>query len=162
MRDENRVRKILPVNLLLGRRPCLVVGGGNVAARKAGHLLDAGARVTVVSAAVNEAVAQWAKKRRLRHVPRNFRVGDVRGQFLVFAATDDPAVNKHVLACCRKQEILCNAADANWTRGDFVTPAICRKAGLIVTVSTGGRSCKTARIVKDKIARVIDTLAKTK
>lgn len=160
MRDESRVRKILPVNLLLEGRPCLVVGGGNVAARKAGHLLDAGARVAVVSPAVEERIAGWAKQRRLRHVARAFRVSDVRGKFLVFAATDDATVNRRVLAACRKREILCNAADANWTRGDFVTPAITRTAGLVVTVSTGGRSCKTARIVKDKLAQVIDGLVK--
>ena len=158
MRSESNVRRIMPVDLLLEGRPCLVVGGGNVATRKTGHLLEAGARIKVVSAAVTEEMAKWAAAGRITHVNRTFRAGDVRGQFLVFAATDDTAVNRRILACCRKRDILCNAADKNWTKGDFVTPAICRKAGLTVTVSTGGRSCRIARIVKDRLSGIIDTL----
>ena len=64
-----------------------------------------------------------------------------------------------MIESCHKRGILCSAADSNWPHGDFVTPAICRKSGLVVTVSTGGRSCRQARIVKDKIAVLLTTMA---
>ncbi len=159
MRSEERIRRIMPVDLLIEGRPCLVVGGGNVATRKVGHLLEAGAHVKVVSTTMSDAMAAWAAGGQITHMARKFKLSDLRGQFLVFAATDDEAVNRHVIACCRKREILCNAADANWTEGDFLTPAILRKAGLVVTVSTGGRSCRMARIIKDRLAETIETIA---
>jgi siroheme synthase-like protein len=149
----------MPVDLLIEGRHCLVVGGGNVATRKVGHLLEAGARVKVVSTTMSDTLAAWAKDGKVTHMARKFRIGDLRGQFLVFAATDDEAVNRHVVSCCRKRGILCNAADANWTEGDFLTPAILRNAGLVVTVSTGGRSCRMARIIKDRLAQTIENIA---
>jgi siroheme synthase-like protein len=148
----------MPIDLMLEGRPCLVVGGGNVATRKIGHLLEAGAQVRVVSAALSDEGTKWAAGGRIEHIARNFRNGDVRGQLLVFAATDDAEVNRAVVACCRKRRILCNAADGNWVNADFLTPAICRKGGLTVTVSTGGRSCRLARIVKDRIAPILDAI----
>jgi precorrin-2 dehydrogenase / sirohydrochlorin ferrochelatase len=161
-RTRPRARKILPVDLLIEGRPCLVAGAGKVAARKIGHLLAAGARVRVVAPAACATVARWAAAGRVAYAARGFRAGDAAGQCLVFAATDDPAVNRRVLACCRRRRILCNAADSNWPEGDFVTPAVCRAAGLTVTVSTGGRSCRTARAVKERIAKVLAELARAR
>ena len=80
----------------LAGRPCLVVGAGAVAARKARSLLDCGARVTVVG--VRPAAAFRALERRgvvLRD--RRFRASDVGRQALVIAATDDRAVNAAVV-----------------------------------------------------------------
>jgi precorrin-2 dehydrogenase/sirohydrochlorin ferrochelatase len=149
----------LPVNLLVAGRPCLVVGGGRIAARKVGHLLDAEADVTVVSPRATEELATLAAQGRLRHVARAFVDSDVDGHGVVFAATDRPTVNRRVIACCRRKGILCSAADANWPDGDFVTPAICRKGGVIVTVSTGGRSCRDARAIKERIAEMLGGMA---
>jgi siroheme synthase (precorrin-2 oxidase/ferrochelatase) len=77
---------------------------------------------------------------------------------IVFAATDNEPVNRSVLAACRKRKILCSAVDSCWPDGDFVMPAICREEGLVVTVATGGRSCRRSRIVKDKIAEILKDL----
>jgi precorrin-2 dehydrogenase/sirohydrochlorin ferrochelatase len=159
MRKETVTRPILPACLLVAGRACLVAGGGRIAARKVGHLLDAEADVTVVSPALTDALKGLAAAGRIRVVSRAFRESDVRGKYLVFATTDSQEVNRRVLAACRKHGALCSAADSNWPEGDFVTPAICRKKGLVVTVSTGGRSCRRARIVKDRIAQLLETMA---
>jgi siroheme synthase-like protein len=158
MRDENRTRPVLPVNLLVEGIPCLVVGGGKIAARKTGHLLGAAADVRVVSPELSETLQTLASEGRITHVARPFRESDVEGKRLVFAATDDTDVNRRVIEACRERGILCSAADENWPDGDFVMPAITRKAGLIVTVSSGGRSCRQARVVKDRLAGMIDEL----
>jgi len=156
---DREARAILPASLLVEGRSCLIVGGGKIAARKAGHLLDAKADVTVVSPALAGELLDMAEKGRVRHLERDFADADVEGQWLVFAATDQEDVNRRVIACCREKGVLCSAVDSNWTDGDLVTPAICRKQGVTVSVSTGGRSCRKARLVKERIARLMDELA---
>lgn len=149
---------MLPVSLLVAGRPCLVVGGGEIAARKTGHLLDAGALVTVVSPAACAELEELARAGRVRLVRRPFQDEDAGGKYLVFAATDDRDVNRRVLETSHARGVLCSAADSNWPQGDFVMPAITRKGGLVVTVSTGGRSCREAKMVKDRIAELIATI----
>ena len=158
MRNETVTRPILPACLLIAGRPCLVVGGGQTAARKVGHLLDAEADVTVVSLTVTDTLQALATSGKIRVITRAFSEADVKGKSIVMAATDSEDVNMLVLAACRKRGILCSAADSNWPNGDFVTPAICREKDLVVTVSTGGRSCRRARIVKDRIAQLLATI----
>jgi len=155
MREERESMSILPVSLLAEGRPCLVVGGGKVALRKIGHLLDAGASVTVVSAtALAEIETMEAEGRLLLH-RREFEASDVANAFLVFSATDDKPTNRLVLAASKEAGALCCSVDGNWVSGDFVTPASLRKDGLTVSVSTGGRSCRRSRLVKDNLAKHI-------
>jgi siroheme synthase-like protein len=158
MRKDSQGKKILPVSLLLEGKPCLVVGGGPIAARKVGHLLAAGAAVTVVSPAVCEDIAQWKKDRVLRHKPRVFSSTDVKGQSVVFAVTDNGPVNLAVIKACRRARVLCSAADAHWSEGDFVSPAVIRKHGLVVAVSTGGECCARSRAIKEKLAHYLASL----
>jgi len=158
MDKPKRARPVLPASILVEGRACLVVGGGTIAARKTGHLLAAQADVTVISPGAGKAILELADAGRLRHVDRAFADSDVAGMYLVFAATNDEDVNRNVIACGRREGILCSAIDRNWTDGDFVTPAICRQEDLTVSVSTGGSSCRRARIVKDRIAEFIKNM----
>ena len=160
MRKLAATHPILPVCLLLADKPCLVVGGGTIATRKVSHLLDAEADVTVVSPEISDTLQAHASAGKLHLIPRKFKPTDVKGMCLVFAATDNERVNRQVLETCRLKKILCSAADSNWPNGDFLLPATTRKHGLVVTVSTGGRSCSQARIVKDKIAELLSDIAK--
>ena len=158
MRKQTVTRPILPVCLLVTGKPCLVVGGGPIAARKVGHLLEAEADVTVVSPEASGEIQALARSGKIRLTARAFADADVKGKWLVFATTDKADVNRRVIESCRKQGVLSSASDSNWPDGDFVTPAICRQNGLVVTVSTGGRSCRQARLVKDKIAKLLTTI----
>jgi siroheme synthase-like protein len=160
MRPTASPQPILPVCLLLGGKPCLVVGGGTIATRKVQHLLEAEAQVTVVSPTLSGELQSLLQAGKLRHLARPFAAADVQGQCLVFAATDNADVNRQVLDNCHQQRILCGAADSNWPQGDLLMPATCRKNGLVVTVSTGGRSCSHARAVKEQIAKLLDTMVK--
>lgn len=151
---------VFPVCLMLRDRPCLVVGGGRVATHKIRLLLDAGAIVTVVSPSVAAEIEQWARDGQVCHRSRDYEAADLDGMFLTFAATDDRVVNGRIVEHCRERGILCCSADGNWTAGDFVTPAIFRQDGLTVSVSTGGKSCRRSRMVKDNLARHV-TLMQT-
>jgi glutamyl-tRNA reductase len=144
----------LPVNLLPQGRACLVVGGGKIAARKTGHLLKAGACVTVVSPAFCAAFDTLDVTRTLRP----FEPADVEGFFLVFACTADRHVNRCVLEACRERKILCSCVDGNWVQSDFITPAISRHGDLTLTVSTGGRACRKAKLVSNSISRHLESI----
>ena len=159
MRKETVTRPILPVCLLVAGHPCLVVGGGQIGERKVGHLLDAEASVVVVGTSISAPLKALARSGRIRVVARAFAERDVAGQHVVFAATDNKAVNRRVLSACRRKGVLCSAVDSLWPEGDFVTPAITRKKGLVVAVSTGGRSCRQARIVKDRIEKLLASMS---
>jgi len=156
MREKREPRPILPVSLLVEGRPCLVVGGGRIAARKVGHLLAAAAEVTVVSPEACEDLRDLAADGRVRHLAREFEAADASDQCLVFACTDCEATNRLVLECGRERGALCSAIDSNWPGGDFVMPAICRKHGLTVSVATGGKSCTQAKQVKEQIAEMLE------
>lgn len=154
--EDNFAKDILPVSLMVGGRHCLVVGGGRIAARKTQHLLDASAKVTIVAPDLSDEMQELVDARRVHWIARPVEDGDLDAAFLVFAATDDKLVNKRVLTHCQERRILCCLVDGNWDKGDFVTPAILRNAGLTVSVSTGGRSCRRSRLVKNNLARHMD------
>ena len=139
-----------PVMLDLDARPCLVVGGGAVAGRKIAGLLDAGARVTVVSPALAPAVLDLARDGRLPWWPREYAEGDAAGFALVLVATDNGAVNAAIAADARARGVWVNCAD-DPARCDFILPAILRRGPLTVAVSTGGASPTVAAMVRDEL-----------
>jgi len=147
-----------PVSLILAGRRCLVVGGGKIAFRKISHLLHAGAKVHLISPEVCEDVQELIDSNKVSHTPRAFEGADVELAALVFAATNDRFINRGILESCRKRNILCACIDGNWKEGDFTTPAITRHGGLTLTVSTGGRSCRQARLIKDSLAKHINMI----
>ncbi len=152
MRYNTAVR-YYPLFMDLAGRPCLVVGAGAVAARKARSLLDCGARVTVVG--VRPAAAFRALERRGVVVrDRRFRASDVGRQALIIAATDDRAVNAAVAAAARRKGIPVNAVD-DPEHCSFIVPAVVTRGDLTVAISTGGRSPAAARLVKELIAGIL-------
>jgi siroheme synthase-like protein len=89
---------------LIGKS-CLVVGGGVIAARTLGPLLETGARVTVVSPRLAPALLEAARQGHLRWWPREYTGGDVVGFALVIVATDDDEVNAQVVAEARARSV---------------------------------------------------------
>ena len=150
------IRRVFPVNLLLDGRKTLVVGGGKVALDKSRLLIDAGADVRVVSSEMGEDFEKLSKKCALTCLPREFVESDLRGMFLVFAASEDRILNRRVTECCRSRGILSCSADGNWATGDFTVPVILRKDDLTVTISTGGRASRLSRMIRDHMVRHIE------
>jgi len=132
----------------------VVVGGGAVAARKAAALLEAGVIVRVVAPAIDEALrAVAAGEARLELVPRAFDPADVADADLVFAATNDPAVNQAVAGAARALHRLVTVADAP-EGGTFTGMALHRAGDVVVAVSAGGVPGAAARI-RDAVAQVV-------
>jgi precorrin-2 dehydrogenase len=133
----------------------LIVGGGRVAARKARALIEAGARVHVVSPAIHaDLEALEATTDRLRISRTRYAAEQLDAVTLVIAATDDPAVNARVADDARMAGRLVNVADAP-DQGSFVTPAVHRCGDIVVSVTTGGVPNAAGRI-RDAIGRTID------
>lgn len=100
-----------PVTLVLTARPCLVVGGGVLAERNVHELVEAGARVTVVSPWLSRALLALATDGRFAWWPRAYAVGDAAGFFLAIVATDDRVVNVEVAAEARARGVLVHCSD---------------------------------------------------
>ena len=124
-----------PVSVDLTGRPCLVVGGGAIAERKVVGLVEAGARVTVVSPSLTRSLLELAAEAGLHWRPREYAQGDAAGFILVMVATDDLAVSAAVAAECRERGIWVNCAD-DPARCDFILPAVLRRGAVTVAVST--------------------------
>ncbi len=142
-------RKTFAVNLLLEGETVLVVGGGRVGLRKTKALLDAGAKVRLVCPqALPELQAlplTWRQK--------PFTADDLERCKLAIACTDDRHVNRAILEAARAAKIPCCCADGHWAASDFIVPATLRTDDLLIAVSTNGQSCRTAKEVKDSLAR---------
>lgn len=141
-----------PIVLRLRGASCTIVGGGGAAARKIGPLLEAGARVTVISPGVHPDIRALGASGRLTVIGRPYGgAADLQGAALVFAATDRDGVNA---AVCRDAEALgipvCDAGRPE--RGTFLLPAVLRQGRLVLAVSTSGASPSLARKIRDELA----------
>ncbi len=128
-----------PVNLRLAGLPCLVVGGGPVAAGKVTDLLAAGAEVTVVAPAVCSDLAELAARGVIDLQQRPYDQRDLEGVWFAVAATGDPAVNAAVRADGDALRVFVNAAD-DPDHCSAIRPAQLWRGDLLVTYSTGGAS----------------------
>ncbi len=139
-----------PVFLDLAGKPCLVVGGGEVAAGKVSGLLDAGARVVVVSPGIAGTLARLVATGAVAHRARELREEDLDGMALVIAATDRPEVNSAACLAARRRRILVNVVDTP-SECDFYTPAVVRRGALQIAVSTEGKSPVLARRIREEL-----------
>ena len=143
-----------PVFLKLNDRKCLVIGGGEVACRKAEILLQHGAQVDVITKMASEEMVDLANNGLKSIVVRAYEDGDEEGYTLVFAATGDPTVNRRIAENCREKGIWLNAVD-DPEHCDFYVPAQFQRGDITVAVSTFGKSPMLAALIKERIAEVI-------
>ncbi|HEV3351799.1 MAG TPA: bifunctional precorrin-2 dehydrogenase/sirohydrochlorin ferrochelatase [Acidimicrobiales bacterium] len=136
-----------PVNLIVEGKPCLVVGGGPVAAEKAAGLLACGAEVHVVA----EQIGTEVRALPVTWEERSYNVGEVSGYRLAVAATESGATNKAVYDDGEAAGVWVNSAD-DPDNCSFTLPAVVRRGPLMVTVSTGGRSPALASWLKERLA----------
>lgn len=143
-----------PAQLALRGVPVLIVGGGEVAVRKAGSLLEAGAKVTVVSPHFHAGFRSFARVRSLKMLKRKYRPGDLKGQRLVFAATNVESLNSQIATAAKSRGQWVNVA-APPDAGDFIVPSHFRRGAVTVSISTGGASAALARAMRERLERAL-------
>jgi uroporphyrin-III C-methyltransferase/precorrin-2 dehydrogenase/sirohydrochlorin ferrochelatase len=144
-----------PLFLDLRGRDVLVVGAGQVAARKVEGLLDAGARVRVAGARIDARLRAAIAQARVRHVARSFDPALLDGCSFVIAATDDPRVNAQVSAAATARGLWVNVVD-DAARSSAILPAVVRRGPLTIAIGTGGVAPALAARLRGEIERVLD------
>ena len=141
-------KEYFPVFLDLDGARALVVGAGDVAARRIDALLAAGASVTVAARDFSDAVDERAALGELDAIRGEYREDMVEGMDLVFAASSDRSLNARVARDARRRRIHVNAADSP---GDctFILPAVVREEEFTAAISTGGRNPGAARALRE-------------
>ncbi|HWO43700.1 MAG TPA: bifunctional precorrin-2 dehydrogenase/sirohydrochlorin ferrochelatase [Candidatus Eisenbacteria bacterium] len=139
-----------PIFLELQNRRCVVIGGGPPAEGKVAGLLAAGASVTVVTPEVTAELARRAQNGEITHNAKRYETGDLAGFEVVFAATDDEAVNSAVTHEARQRGVWINVADSP-LRSDFILPSVLRRGGVTIAISTGGKSPALARMIREDV-----------
>ncbi|MGE5380094.1 MAG: bifunctional precorrin-2 dehydrogenase/sirohydrochlorin ferrochelatase [Methylocystaceae bacterium] len=141
---------LFPIMLNLENRPCLVVGGGEVATRKVDDLLDCYASVRVVSPQISPRIKELEAAGKVIWLNRGFTELDVEGMVVVISATSDESVNSQVALICRNRGIMVNVVD-DPPKCDFFIPAVVRQGSLMLTVSTEGNSPLLAHRIKEEL-----------
>ncbi len=141
-----------PVFLNIEDKPCVVIGGGAVAEQKVKLLLRSKAAIRVISPNFTPALQELGDKEKITLVQRRYRHGDLFGQFIATAATDDTTINEAVFQEANERGIPVNVVDV--TRlCTFIVPAVVRRGDITFAISTGGKSPAMARKVREDVEK---------
>ncbi|MBI3793143.1 MAG: bifunctional precorrin-2 dehydrogenase/sirohydrochlorin ferrochelatase [Nitrospinae bacterium] len=139
--------KFYPVMMDLRGRKCVVVGGGEVSARKAETLLECGAKVTVVSPELETSLEYLVRNGKISHVKEEYRKGALDGAAIAVAATDREEVNRAVYADATAGGIPVNVVDVP-ELCTFIVPSVVERGDLIIAISTSGKSPAMAKRIR--------------
>ncbi|MBF0217392.1 MAG: bifunctional precorrin-2 dehydrogenase/sirohydrochlorin ferrochelatase [Candidatus Omnitrophica bacterium] len=146
--------KYYPINLDLKNKRCVVIGAGGVAERKVRRLVECGANVSVVGPDITSGLKAMADKGKIRYKRGRGLIKDVKGAYLVIAATSDRSVNSVISSYCREKGILVNVVDKP-DECAFILPSIIRRGDLTISISTGGISPALSRKIRLDLEKVI-------
>ncbi|MFM5856967.1 siroheme synthase CysG [Aeromonas rivipollensis] len=144
----------LPIFCRLDNKPVLLVGGGEVAERKARLLLDAGAQLTIVAPELDPELAELADNGSIEWLAGEFAPAQLTGKWLVVAATDRREVNALVYQSANQARIFANVVD-DPKRSSFIMPSIIDRSPLMVAISSGGKAPVLARLLREKLEALL-------
>lgn len=144
-----------PIFVDLQNQPCLVVGGGEVAARKVRLQLMAGAKITVIAPKLGNTIENEMLND-IQYICRGFEDGDITNYRLITAATNDAEVNRRVSELAQQRNIPVNVVDQP-ELCSFITPSIVDRGVVTVAISTGGGAPVLARNLRGKIETLLPT-----
>lgn len=140
-----------PFFVEIGRKKCLVVGGGIVALRKIEKLYPFGTEITVVSPAFCSELLAFAG---IRRICREFQPEDIEGMAFVIGATDDEAVNAEIAALCRDRNIPVNIVDDK-EKCSFFFPALVKRGEFVAGFTSGGGAPLAAQYVRRQVEEML-------
>jgi siroheme synthase-like protein len=146
--------RLYPAFLSLRGKTCVVIGGGHVAHRKVRSLLPTGASIVIISPLLHQELQTLLATESIRHIPDTYSREHLSGASLVFAATNDPAINQQVAQDAQQQGLWINIAD-NPDNSDFHVPATIHRQDLTLAISTAGGSPAFARYVRELLEQAL-------
>ncbi|MBP8013196.1 MAG: uroporphyrinogen-III C-methyltransferase, partial [Acinetobacter sp.] len=142
---------IFPISLKLQQQPCLIVGGGHIAYRKALLLAKAGAKIDVLAPEIDDNLLQLVQQSQGQYVQDVFSSSTaLRHYRLVIAATDNNRVNQQVFAACEAENVLVNSVD-DPPHCRFMVPAIIDRSPLVISVASNGTSPVLSRQIRTQL-----------
>jgi siroheme synthase-like protein len=141
---------LYPLFLKLGGRTVLVVGAGAVAERKIASLLEAGARVRVVSPTATAKVQKLAQEAVIEWIARPFAESDADGAWLVIAATADDAVQQSAAAAAEARKIFAVAVD-DPPNASAYSAAVVVRPPFTIAISSSGALPAVTRLLRELI-----------
>lgn len=147
--------KYYPVGLHLKGKNVLVVGAGIVAERKVRTLRAFGARIQVVAPKATVYIKRLALQGRIRWFKRNYRSSDIKGSRLAIIATSERSVNERAAQDAKKRGVWVNVVDRT-SACEFIAPAVIKRRGLVVSVSTDAKNPPLAKAFRDFLEERID------
>lgn len=141
---------LFPMFVKLNGRRVVVVGGGEIAAGKIEALLQAGARVRIISPAINRTLAGLVREGKIEWSEKEFESKDLEEAFLAIAATSLPSVNHAVYRVADALGVLCNAVD-DIENCHFYYGAVVQRGDLLIAISTNGKSPALAQRLRREL-----------
>jgi precorrin-2 dehydrogenase/sirohydrochlorin ferrochelatase len=142
--------KYYPVFLDIKGKKCIVIGGGEVAARKAERLLDCGAQVLIISPQLATELDELKEKNFINHIAAQYSDNLIEGAALVIGATDDEKTNAQISIDARSKGIPVNIVD-DPQKCDFILPSLMQRGDLTIAIGTGGKSPALARHLREEL-----------
>ena len=144
----------LPIFMDVRGRTCLIVGGGEVAARKVQMLLRAGAKVEVVAPELGNTMQTFNQEGKIQWIEAGFDPAHLQNPALVYAATDRQSINQQVSELAKEKNIPVNVVDTP-SLCNFITPSIIDRSPVVAAISTGGASPVLARLIRSRLESMI-------
>lgn len=144
----------LPIFFNIAQRPCIVIGGGDVATRKVLMLRKAQGQVTVISPALCDELRVLAEQGDIEYVPAAFQAEQLTSACLVIAATDDESVNEAVSIAAKRLNIPVNVVDAP-ALCTFTMGSIIDRSPIVIAISSEGNAPVLARHIRSKIETML-------
>lgn len=144
----------LPIFTKLENRPCLVIGGGDVALRKVHLLLKAGADVTVCAPQLDASLLQKAEVNEIKIIQHCFTAELLKDKWLVIAATNQRSVNQQIADAANELQLLVNVVD-DPELSSFIMPSIVDRSPIVVAISSGGKAPVLARLLRERLEALL-------
>ena len=144
----------LPIFINIRKKPCVVIGGGDIALRKINLLLKAQAKVSCLSPLFSKDINNLSHDGHITLINKSFDQTDIKDYSIIIAATDDSSVNSSISAIAQVKKIPVNVVDSP-ELSSFIMPSIVDRSPLIIAVSSSGKAPVLSRIIRAKLETVI-------
>lgn len=142
--------RYFPLFINLNGKTVRVFGAGVIATRRIKTLLDFNCNIEVISPSASEEIKALSKENRIKHIKREYSIGDCREASLVLAATNNREANHSIYLECKEKNILCSIADSK-DECSFYFPGVVCSENIVVGVTASGKSHRAAKIATEKV-----------